>query len=236
LDTRDSTGLDYPNDSEFWDWDADKKLWVERDPQIPFEQTTVVSGYPRSGNTFLAFSISELYETKDEYLIRSHSTVSIKTNLDKNKDVCVAIREPLQAISSWHHFRTQRAELNLCQDTVYNKKGLTLDADFNFYIRYYSFVQEYLDKIALMNFAKFSNNSNYIMNKIFNKFNKKPVVNLSSEVLHNKLKAKGGRNFLPRPQNSVRAQIEHQVATHPLYKDVVDLYAYLTSKEESDDY
>ena len=185
-----------------------------------------VSGYPRSGNTFLNFVVRELYGSKNPYLVRSHDELDILNNLEKN--VCVVIRNPLQSIASYNQFRTQL--------TTDKNTNVTLDDDFDRYLRYYNFIDKHLDQVLLMNFAKFSKDSEYIINKINTKFNVKPLVHLDVKVLKQKMTEKGGRNHLPRKPNETRQQIENEVLEHPLYKDVLDLHDYLISKGDTDDH
>jgi len=189
-----------------------------------------VSGYPRSGNTFFNFVVRELYGSNRPYLVRSHDELNILNNLEKN--VCVVIRNPLQSIASYNQFRTQ---LTIRQNPNVTFT-VTLDDDFNRYLRYYNFIDKHLDQVSLMNFAKFSKDSDYITNKINTKFNIKPLVHLDVEVLKQKMTEKGGVNHLPRKPNDTRQQIEKEVLGHPLYKEVLDLHDHLISKGDTDEY
>jgi hypothetical protein len=178
-------------------------------------------GYPRSGNTFLAFAFEKFYENKIKNSPRYHSTIDIKLNFNKN--ICVVIRDPIKCIASWNNFRTEQK--------VHLGKNLTLDADFNYYLRYYNFVEKNLDKVELMNFEKFSKDSNYIVNKIEKRFNIKPFITLDSESLKKELMNSGGKDFLPKELSINRQKTEEMAFNHSLYKDAKNLYDYLINKE-----
>ena len=181
----------------------------------------LVNGYPRSGNTFLEFALKTFYGNNTR-LFRSHSTVDIESNLDKK--IFVVIRTPLQSIASWNHFRLQLK--------IHSEESLTLDADFNYYLRYYNFIEKHFEQVTLMDFAKFSKDSTYITNKVQQKFNKKPSITLDIESLQKGMILKGGANFLPRKPSTTRQQIEDEVLGHPLYKEVLDLHDHLISKDD----
>jgi hypothetical protein len=225
LETNVYSRVNHPNDSGFWEWDNQKNLWVETRYEKKINTKNayqiLVAGYPRSGTTFFSFAIKEMYKSGDNNFLEKHTTEYINLNLDKN--VCVVIRNPLQAIASWNHFRNQ---LKINTD-------LGLDADFNFYMRYYSFVDKVTDKIALLDFAKFSKDSKYIVDKVQNRFGIEPLVKLDTEYLKSNMITRGGANHLPRKPSQIRNKIEDSVANHPMYKNVMDLYCYLISLEQN---
>jgi len=224
LDSYNRDRVNRPNDSGFWEWSDHKKIWVEanyeQDVIVKDASLILVAGYPRSGTTFLTFAVKKMYQDASHNIFPKHITEFIRLNL-KN-DICVTIRNPLEAIGSWNHLSKQ-LEINT---------ELGLDADFNYYLRYYNFVDKYLDQIALMDFAKFSTDSTYITDKVYKKFNREPVVNMDAELLKKNMMDNGGRNYLPRVPSTTRQQIEDEVLEHPLYKEVLDLHDYLISKED----
>jgi len=187
------------------------------------KNTFFVGGYPRSGNTFLEFVLSKTYGTQN--VLRSHSTLDLAQNYDK--DVCVVIRNPIQAIASWHQYRTQTG--------IHFDKNLSLEADFNYYLRFYKYVQKHFDQLLLLDFSQFSCNITYIQNKIESKYHRKLSVSLDIEALKKEMIVRGGANHLPRKANTSRKQIELQVLEHPLLKDATDLYKCLINKEACND-
>jgi len=180
----------------------------------------LVAGYPRSGNTFLAFAIKKFYKDDYKHILRSHSTIDVELNMGKK--ICVVIRNPVECIASWNHYRIQTG--------MHTEHNLTLDADFNYYLRFYNFIEKNLEQIALMDFAKFSNDSNYLIEKIKTKFNETPLLTLSCESLKEEMMSRGGANHLPRNFSLTRQNIENEVLEHQLYNDVVSLYQGLTIK------
>ena len=110
----------------------------------------VTSGYPRSGNTYLNQALNLLYYPEQEVNLSSHSAKVIS----KPGTIIVPLRNPLDAISSWHKFPLPSTMLE----------------DVNFYIRFYSTVVNNLHKVCLMDFNKFTVDVDYIKDQIFKHF------------------------------------------------------------------
>ena len=110
----------------------------------------VTSGYPRSGNTYLNQALNLIYYPEEEVYINFHSTKAIQ----RAQKIIVPFRNPTDSISSWHIWPS-------------NEK---LELDVKFYIRFYSFVLDNLNKVVLMDFDYFTKDINYINNKVLKHF------------------------------------------------------------------
>jgi hypothetical protein len=79
-----------------------------------------------------------------------HTIVAIE-KMDK---ILVPFRNPKDSIASWHNYPSEGS----------------LESDVRFYIRFYSFVSNNLSKIVLMDFNNFTNDIDYIKDKVLKNF------------------------------------------------------------------
>lgn len=110
--------------------------------------TLHIVGFPRSGNMFLSYVLYKLYANTDY----PYSNVSHKVKRLLEYDKCITpIRNPEDSILSWNLFISQPSKLDL---------------DIKFYKRFHKAVIENMDKIVLFDFNIFSNNIDYVKQKI----------------------------------------------------------------------
>jgi hypothetical protein len=162
----------------------------------------ILSGYPRSGNTFLKNALEELYP---EYNTKSsiHS-VSYLKNMAKNNKVLVPFRNPEDCIPSWTYYRTyDLVEFNI-------KKENTYIDDINFFIRFYKESLQNAKNLIFLDFDKFSTDLNYLTNIINNSFNIEHE-HISLECIKTKMSDNNLKKYLPRSNTIILDEIKKSV-------------------------
>lgn len=179
----------------------------------------LIAGYPRSGTTFLHFASKKLYGLKTNYSTQTHSLRDLQI---RSQDfVCIAIRHPLEAISSWNDYRHQFGVSNPAN------REIELDGDFNYYLRFYS----ELKKENVLSFETFTNKENAIKDFFLNRYDLQTKQELNLKTISEEMRLKGGRNHLPRDKKINREKLRNLVRENSLYEKTVSLYRYLTDTE-----
>lgn len=167
----------------------------------------ITSGFPRSGNYFLKYSLSALYEPKYQISGVQHTTKSfIKNNL-----TLVPFRNPLDSIASWQ---------------IFESKG-SLSDDVNFYIRFYSAILENLEKIILLDFDSFTKNFIYIENKLFDTLQILANENVTDVQVKENMLEDGYQLNLPRNNKEELALVKEQLQNTAGFNQCLKLYAQL---------
>lgn len=196
---------------------------MERKNTFPNE--VIVAGYPRTGTTFLSFVLKEHYGSDIHNDMQTHTVVDIESNL-KNP-IIVTVRHPLDSISSWVDFRKLINHPRLAEK-------LSISADVNYYIRFYSYILSALDKVILFDFNKFTTDLDYTTKKLKQIFNIEPLQILNIQTLKDKMLRYGGASNLPRKSYDKVNAIKELVIKQPRYQEAVDIYNKLLSYEQGD--
>lgn len=179
----------------------------------------LIAGYPRSGTTFLHFASKKLYGSKTNYSTQTHSLRDLENR--KNDFVCVSIRHPLEAISSWNDYRHQFSVSNPAN------REIKLDGDFNYYLRFYS----KLKKENVLSFETFTNKENAIKDFFLNCYDLQTKQEFNLKRISEEMRLKGGRNHLPRDKKINREKLRNLVQENFLYEETVFLYKHLTDTQ-----
>lgn len=191
----------------------------------PFSNEVIVAGYPRTGTTFLSFVLKEHYGSNIHNDMQTHTIVDIEFNF--NNSIIVAVRHPLDSISSWVDFRKLINHPRLIDK-------LPISADVNYYIRFYSYVLSVLDRVVLFDFNKFTTDLDYTTKKLKQTFNIEPLQILDIQTLKDKMLRYGGASNLPRKSYDKINAIKELVIKEPRYQEAVDIYNKLLSYEQGD--
>jgi hypothetical protein len=170
----------------------------------------VTSAYPRSGQTFLNFSLKYLYYT-DAVNLNLH-TVKPLINL---KRPIVSVRNPLDCISSWSNY-----------GILANQKK-DLIGDVKFYIRFYNAVLDNKNKLVILEFEKFTVDGNYIVNKIKDAFDIDPINVWNLDAIKNSMLENGKDINLPVDNYDNINRLKQELQTMPEFQECVKLYATL---------
>lgn len=115
-------------------------------------------GYPRSGNTYFAGFVKEVYSCKN-FASHLHSLSGLKIALKLNLPIFVIIRKPKDAIVS----NLYRKVIDNNSNTPYYKK---IERLIGSYIKYYLFVRKHIEHINIVNFDLCVNNGLLLIHQI----------------------------------------------------------------------
>lgn len=141
------------------------------------KELLITSGFPRSGNTYLNHALNLLYYPEQKVNSAKFTVAAI----EKTNQIIVTFRNPSNAIASWHNYPSEG----------------NLESDVQYYIRFYSFVLNNLNKVVLMDFDYFTKNINYIKNKVLKNFGIKTNCILTDFQVKETMLANGLDKYLP---------------------------------------
>jgi cellulose biosynthesis protein BcsQ len=175
----------------------------------------VTTGYTRSGNTYLNFSLRALYYPNEEPRLNLHSAAALHT-YDK---LLVPIRTPLECISSWHNYPAE-----LIDEYQFERN---LEEDINYYIRFHNEVITNKHKVVIMDFDLFTKDLEYIKSKVMNNFGilTQEVVT-DAQVKEAMLFNNKGINLPQNNKNELNA-VKFVLETLPEFQECLDVYAQL---------
>ena len=162
------------------------------------------SGYPRSGNNFLNNSLHLLYHSD---LKINHTVAAIQ----KEKQIVVPLRNPLDCISSWNNFMDNQ----------------NLLPDIKFYLRFHYAVKENLNKITLMDFNYFTKDITYIQDKVAADFSITTDKVVTVDEVEKAMLENDKEINLPRNNKDLLNATKEELAKMPELQECIDLYAYL---------
>jgi hypothetical protein len=143
------------------------------------KELLITSGFPRSGNTYLNQALNLLYYPNETVNNNRHTVITIEKCDNK---IMVPFRNPLDSIPSWQKFPS----------------GGFLQDDVNFYIRFYSAVLDKINKVVLMDFQYFTQDIEYIKNKVVKSFDIDTKENITNSAIKQKMLANGKHKNLPQ--------------------------------------
>lgn len=164
------------------------------------------SGFPRSGNNFLIYSISSILGIEPK---QSNHTVYAIENSDL---IYVPFRNPLDCISSWNLFHNK---------TIIEK-------DIKYYLRFYNAALNSSNTVVLMDFDKFITDLNYIATKI----NSTVPEGLTIDQIKQSMIDNGRDWNLPRDNQAEIDEIRNDLSQMPEFQECLDLYEVLKTREQ----
>lgn len=167
----------------------------------------ITSAFPRSGSTYLNQALQLLYYPTESVNLNRHSVVAI----EKAEKIMVPFRNPKDSIASWHK---------------YPSNGL-LEADITFYIRFYSYVLDNLNKVVLMDFDKFTQDIEYIKSQVSINYNLTTDKLVTNDEVKMAMLVNGKEINLPRNNKAELDLIKASLESMPGFNQCIDLYARL---------
>lgn len=170
-------------------------------------------GYPRSGNTFLAYALRAMYFSDEEINKNIHSSPEL---YNANRQlIIVPFRNPADSISSWfNHGRNNMGDKN--------NSYLTIE---NVVLSYEAMMKTALlniEKIVLFDFAEFTQSLDYIKNKVETYFDITSDVNLAAQDIVDEMTTAG--KTLHIPNEIILDDVKEQVIDNEFYARIVDSY------------
>ena len=138
----------------------------------------ITSAFPRSGSTYLNQALQLLYYPTKPVNENRHTIVAI----EKADKIIVSFRNPKDSIASWHK---------------YPSNGL-LEADIKYYVRFYSYVLDNLNKVVLMDFDNFTQDIEYIKSQVSDNYNLTTDALVTNDEVKTAMLANGKEINLPR--------------------------------------
>jgi hypothetical protein len=123
----------------------------------------IVSGFPRSGNTFLNFALWQMYYPAEEFNKNFHTVKAIK----QNNKVLVPVRSPFESVASWSNFVPEEGLSESCK----------------YYIRFHTEAKNFNDKVIFVDFNKMIDNLEYIKTLVKDNFDIDPVAETTIDAL-----------------------------------------------------
>jgi hypothetical protein len=196
-------------DSGTWNWNESLQAWEELD-NYKLQEALTISGYPRSGNTFINHAFFKMYDFAHINFNR-HTVKSI----EEREHTFVPFRHPLEAISSWHIYQQ-----------VHFLDIRFIENDIKFYNRFHQEALKMKDKITFLDFDLFKNNIKYLEDKVFNLYNVSAIPVKAYEIkdfmAHRRLMLN-----IPRNDGETKQEVMSFVEKQELYKISLDLYNHI---------
>lgn len=165
-----------------------------------------VVGFPRSGNVFLIYAISAL--TGKKIVDQKHTVRAI----EYYNNIITPFRNPLDCISSWHFLQ---------------RKG-NFDKDILYYLRFTEASLNAKEKTIFMNFDNFTQNVEYIKNKLEINCDLKITTNSIKETMFN---ANLEWN-IPRDNKKELNEIKNKLIKVPEFNDCMNIYMEIKKIED----
>ena len=162
----------------------------------------VTCAYPRSGQTFLNYSLKYLYYENDV----NFNNHTVKSLLRLEKPI-VSLRNPLDCIASWSKITNENLIENI-----------------NFYLRFHNAVLENKDKIVILEFDKFTVDGNYLTNKIKQAFDIDPINNWDLDAIKNSMLEHARYEHLPVDNYEDINRLKQELQGVPEFQQCLDLY------------
>lgn len=169
----------------------------------------VTCGFPRSGNTFLNEVLHLTYFPELSVNLRDHS---VKFLLNQKK-VIVPLRNPADAMTSWHLFKSPNDS--------------KLDLHIKYYLRFHNAVLQSKSNVVILDFDYFIKDTDYIKNKIFNNFNLKAKQNVTCEQVKKVMLEKGYSKNLPQDNQIETKIVKDKLSNLSGFDQCLELYAQL---------
>lgn len=165
------------------------------------------SGFPRSGNTYLNYTLNHLYYDNEPVNLNWHTVAK----LDARDTMIVPIRNPLECISSWHLYPS----------------SYPLDADIRYYLRFHTAVLEKIDKVVLMDFDLFTKDLQYIKTKVSDNYGLNTNSTATIEQIKESMLTNGKDINLPRNNKEELDAVKAELQQMPEFTQCVELYERL---------
>jgi hypothetical protein len=205
--------LDTRHDSGLWLFDEATTTWGERE----FNQNKsniCVSGYPRSGNTFLNYVIFKMYPSLNVF----NNFHTIKS-IENHSTVFIPIRNPIDCIGSWAYYQ----KYYFGDGYLFKIEDINTDTitnDINYYLRFHNDAMNFKNKITLLDFDVFTKDINYIEDK----FKIKKEKNVNIDTVKRQMSMTDKKINLPANNKKKLNEIKEQVSQHPRIQECYDLY------------
>ncbi len=173
------------------------------------KETLKTVGFPRSGNTFLNYSLKLLYYPEEDVNYCYHTTIS----LNKFLNVIVPLRNPLDSIASWHLL-------------PYLSHG-DINDHLRFYLRLSNAFLKNKEKCLFMDFDIFTKDVEYIKNKTNTFFNYNCDKMLSIEDIKDFINKNGFVDSLPRNNKDDLDKVKIDILDNKLYNNCENIYQEL---------
>jgi hypothetical protein len=193
-------------DSGTWNWNESLESWEELD-NYKLQEALTISGYPRSGNTFINHAFFKMYDFAHINFNR-HTVKSIA----ERDHTFVPFRHPLEAISSWHIYQ----QVNFLDIRF-------IENDIKFYNRFHKAALEMKDKITFLNFDLFKNNIKYLEDRVYNLYGVSSIPVEANEIKDFMAHRRLALN-IPRNDGETKQEVMSLIEKQELYKKSLDLY------------
>ena len=166
-----------------------------------------VIGFPRSGNTFLNFALQDIYYPDE--LVNDVHHIAIDISL-YNKLV-VPLRNPIDAIASWHLFAPRM-------------KSDHFPTNINYYTEFHFYVLNNIDKVKILDFNIFTNNLKYIEDNVFDFFNIEIKKNTSIDKVKNNMINSNKEKNLPNQNKKELEAIKYELKQNNKIQECFEIY------------
>jgi hypothetical protein len=170
-----------------------------------------VSGYPRSGNTFLGYFAWISYYPNQERKQSWHTVRAMK----EQDYVLVPFRNPIEAITSFY---------------IYSGKKESIKNLDSYYRRMYTNALDFSDKVLLVDFDFFTKDTNYLYESIKDRWKIEPLDLASSLEIKIKMDLDGKRTHLPRDNYEEKENVRKYLLDNWDFSESLNLYNKLKER------
>jgi hypothetical protein len=173
------------------------------------KELLITSGFPRSGSTYLNQALNLLYYPEQEVNWNRHTVISI----EQADQIMATFRNPIDSIASWNK---------------YPSNGL-LEADIQYYVRFYSAVLNNLDKVVLMDFDLFTQDLEYIKSRVLDNFGISTDAAVTDAQVKEAMLLNNKEINLPRNNKEELDAVKAILSNLPEFQECLSIYATLKS-------
>jgi hypothetical protein len=189
------------------------KLLIGQNTMSNLQELLVTSGFPRSGNGFVNFAFTKLFN-----LERPNPNTHTVILIEKREHTFVPFRNPLDCISSWHLYQNE-----------FMQKQEFIENDLKFYLRFHNSLDKLSDKITLLDFDLFKNDLIYLSTKVTNLYGVTPS-DVTLEEVKMFMNESNREMNLPRNTETEKLEIQQLIKENNLYQECVNVFQSIKEK------
>lgn len=194
-------------------------------------KTIPLFGFPRSGNTFLRYSLREMY--LDHKFIKSVHTENF-IEMHKNYEyIIMTIRKPEESVSSWTQYCYEVEKILHGED--FPAQHTTPESNLKYYIRYHEKIMENIKNVIVLDFYKFTEDFSYAIEKIKKHIGIEPNMIVDKKDIFSTIFEKEGDMYTPRDNKQELLYIKNKVILDPFLEKANEIYKSIISISESQD-
>lgn len=186
------------------------------------QTSLIITGFFRTGNTFLESCIGRMYKNTKNISDHDHSVKYLSKQLNKENNIIIPVRNPVDTISSFYEFKKFLNKTN----------NGTVEMDIKFYTRYMNYVNDNYENLLCLDFDIFTKNTEYISKSIYKKFKISKTDDINLEEINMYMEKNKEMFFYKRNKFIANDNIKKYILNTEEIKDAQSIYNILKTKME----